>query len=63
MRIVGHKPEKMWKRYNAVEEDDLVKTASKLNTYLQTNILLTPASSGESSVFITAWKIGAPDTN
>ena len=47
MLIVGHKSEKMWKRYNAVEEDDLVKAANKLNTYLQTNTVLTPASPGE----------------
>jgi integrase len=45
MRIVGHKSEKMWKRYNAVEERDLVNAASKLNTYLQTNTVLTPAGS------------------
>jgi hypothetical protein len=54
MRIVGHKSEKMWKRYNAVEEDDLLKAASKLNMYLQSNTVLTPASSSEVPVSVTA---------
>lgn len=54
MRIVGHKSEKMWKRYNAVEEEDLLKAASKLNAYLQTNTVLTPATSGEGPVSVTA---------
>jgi hypothetical protein len=35
MKIVGHESEKMWKRYNAVEEQDLTKAAQKLNTYLR----------------------------
>ena len=35
MRIVGHKSEKMWKRYNAIEERDLTKAAEKLDKYLQ----------------------------
>jgi integrase len=35
MRIVGHKSEKMWKRYNAIDEQDLTKAASRLNTYLE----------------------------
>lgn len=34
MRIVGHKSEKMHKRYNTVETSDLLQAASKLNTYL-----------------------------
>jgi integrase len=35
MRIVGHKSEKMWKRYNAIDEKDLTTAASRLNTYLE----------------------------
>lgn len=35
MRIVGQKSEKMWKRYNAIDERDLTKAAEKLNKYLQ----------------------------
>lgn len=54
MRIVGHKSEKMWKRYDAVEEEDLVKAAGKLSSYLQANTALTPASSREVLVFGTA---------
>jgi integrase len=53
MRIVGHKSEKMWKRYNAMEESDLLNAASKLNSYLQTNTVITPASSDEAAVSIT----------
>jgi integrase len=54
MRIVGHKSEKLWKRYNAIEESDLLNAASKLNSYLQTNTVLTPARSGEVPTFVTA---------
>lgn len=34
MKIVGHKSEKMWKRYNAIEEKDLQKAALKVQQYL-----------------------------
>jgi integrase len=54
MKIVGHKSEKMWKRYNAIEESDLVNAASKLNIYLQTNTVLTPASSSQVARSVTA---------
>jgi hypothetical protein len=54
MRIVGHKSEKMWKRYNAMEESDLLKAANKLDTYFQTNTVITPACSGEPTASITA---------
>jgi integrase len=33
MRIVGHKSEKMHKRYNSLSEADLTIAANKLNTY------------------------------
>lgn len=49
MKIVGHKSEKMWKRYNAIEEIDLISAAARLNTYLQSNTVLTPANSAVSS--------------
>ena len=35
MRIIGHKSEKMWKRYNSIEERDLTLAATKLDKYLQ----------------------------
>jgi integrase len=54
MQIVGHKSDKMWKRYNAIEESDLINAAKKLNTYLETNTLITPASSAANSAFVTA---------
>ena len=34
MAIVGHKSEKMWKRYNTIEEEDLVRVGNKLNTLI-----------------------------
>ena len=34
MAIVGHKSEKMWKRYNTIEEDDLLRAGNKLNTLI-----------------------------
>jgi len=43
MKIVGHKSEKMWKRYNAIDEDDLTRAAKTLNRYLQRN---TPGTLG-----------------
>ena len=53
MRIVGHKSEKMWKRYNAIEESDLLHAASKLHAY-HSNTVITPASSEDVAVSITA---------
>ena len=45
MKIVGHKSERMWKRYNAIEERDLTQAAQKVHKYLQEN---TPGTLGES---------------
>ncbi len=41
MRIIGHKSEKMHRRYNSVEESDLARAAAKLHTYIS-NTLITP---------------------
>jgi integrase len=46
MKIVGHKSEKMWKRYNAIEERDLTQAAQKVHMYLHQN---TPGTRGESA--------------
>jgi hypothetical protein len=54
MQIVGHKSDKMWKRYNAIEESDLLNAARKLNAYLETNTPITPASSAKVTYSITA---------
>lgn len=54
MKIVGHKSERMWKRYNAIDEHDLASAASKLNAYLQLNTLLTPASTSASADAVSA---------
>ena len=37
MKIVGHKSDKMWKRYNAIDERDLTQAAQKVHKYLQEN--------------------------
>jgi integrase len=37
MNIVGHLSEKSWKRYNAIEERDLLQAALKVQKYLQKN--------------------------
>jgi integrase len=44
MKIVGHKSEKMWKRYNAIEERDLTQASQRVHKYLQEN---TPGTLGE----------------
>jgi len=44
MRIVGHRSERMHRRYNSVAEHDLAAAASKLNTYLT---LPSPSDSAE----------------
>jgi integrase len=43
MKIVGHKSEKMHRRYNSVQESDLANAAAKLNVYVA-NTLITPAT-------------------
>jgi integrase len=52
MKIVGHKSEKMHRRYNSVSESDLA-AAGKLNSYLS-NTVITPATNQSPSGFITA---------
>ncbi|ULA58807.1 MAG: hypothetical protein LZF60_80201 [Nitrospira sp.] len=47
MKIVGHKSEKMWKRYNAIEERDLTQAAQKVHRYFQEN---RPGTLGEKLV-------------
>jgi integrase len=54
MKIVGHKSEKMWKRYNAIEERDLHAAASLLNAYLEANTLITPATNSVASASVSA---------
>lgn len=45
MKIVGHKSEKMHRRYNTVSEDDLTNAAGKLNKYLSNTLITLPESS------------------
>lgn len=41
MKVVGHKSEKMWKRYNSIEDQDLTQAAQHLNRYLKINTVIT----------------------
>jgi len=41
MKKVGHKSEKMWKRYNAIEERDLTQAEEKLDKFLQADTVMT----------------------
>lgn len=52
MKIVGHKSEKMHRRYNSVSEEDLTKAAGKLNTYLS-NTVITPAESSHPPISVS----------
>ena len=48
MKIVGHKSQKMYRRYNNVKEDDLRRAAAKINT------VITPAISTLSDPAVSA---------
>jgi len=48
MKIVGHKSEKMHRRYNSVNEDDLLQAIAKINT------VITPAVSTDSTTAVSA---------
>jgi len=47
MKIVGHKSERMYKRYNNVNDEDLLRASAKLNT------LITPAIPSSMKGFVT----------
>jgi integrase len=53
MKIIGHRSEKMWKRYNAIEERDLTQAAQKVHRYLHEN---TPGTLGEAAVEYSSHK-------
>ena len=48
IRLVGHKSEKMHKRYNSVSEGDLTQPAKRLDSYLS-NTVITPATNPAAS--------------
>ena len=54
MKIVGHKSERMWQRYNSIEEHDLLSAAAKLDKYIQLNSVITPAGFSASGQSVTA---------
>jgi integrase len=41
MSIIGHQSDKMWKRYNAIEERDLRQAADKLERYFEADTVMT----------------------
>ena len=43
MKIVGHKSDRMHRRYNTIEPEDLHQAAAKLHIY-RTNTLITPGA-------------------
>ncbi|MEO7860429.1 MAG: site-specific integrase, partial [Nitrospirales bacterium] len=49
MKIVGHKSEKMHKRYNSVSETDLHQAAKRLDSY-HSNTVITPAESSYQAI-------------
>jgi integrase len=53
MKIVGHKSERMHRRYNTVEPEDLRRAVSQLATY-QANTVITPASGSPGSKVLSA---------
>lgn len=53
MKIVGHKSEKMHKRYNSVSEADLRQAAKRLDSY-HSNTVITPAESSHQTISISA---------
>ena len=52
MKIVGHKSEKMHRRYNSVSDGDLSTAARRLNSYLS-NTVITPATNSATSVSVS----------
>ncbi|MDK2743471.1 MAG: site-specific integrase [Nitrospira sp. BO4] len=55
MMIVGHKSDRMHRRYNTIEPDDLHKAAAKLHVY-KTNTVITPALVAAGAENLTASK-------
>jgi hypothetical protein len=53
MKIVGHKSEKMHRRYNFVSEEDLTKAAGKLNGSLSIT-LITPTEPAHQPAAVSA---------
>lgn len=53
MKIVGHRSEKMHRRYNSVSESDLSAAAKKLDSYFS-NTVITPATNSAASSSVTA---------
>ena len=53
LKIVGHKSEKMHKRYNSVSETNLRQAAKRLDSY-HSNTVITPAESSHQAFSISA---------
>ena len=55
MKIVGHKSERMHRRYNTIEPEDLHRAVGKLAAY-QANTLITPVPVAVGSETVTPQK-------
>ena len=53
MKIIGHKSERMHRRYNTVEPEDLRRAVSQLASY-HANTLITPATVAEGTDSVSA---------
>ena len=54
MRIVGHKPEHMHRRYNTVEPEDLRRAVAQLASY-QPNTVITPETLASGAETVSTW--------
>jgi integrase len=58
MKIVGHKSDRMHRRYNTIEPDDLHKAAAKLHVF-RTNTVITPGPIAVGAETVSARQIEA----
>jgi len=58
MRIVGHKSDRMHRRYNTIEPEDLHQAAAKLHSY-KANTVITPAAFAAGAENVTACQTNA----
>lgn len=58
MKIVGHKSDRMHRRYNTIEPEDLHKAAAKLHVF-KTNTVITPGHVAVGAEIVSARQIEA----
>ena len=53
MKIVGHKSDRMHRRYNTIEQEDLQKAAQRLHNYMANTVITAePVAVGSSSLSV-----------